>query len=69
VVMLMTIKPNLTESGAITAIALAAGWLFGHITAGHRAIKSVAIAQASEYLTSYERRFLCSQFAIFETTS
>lgn len=48
VVMLMTIKPNLTESGAITAIALAAGWLFGRITAGHRAIKSVAIAQASE---------------------
>jgi uncharacterized membrane protein len=48
VVMLMTIKPNLTESGAITAIALAAGWLIGRITAGHRAIKSVAIPQASE---------------------
>ena len=47
-VMLMTIKPNLSESGAITAIALAAGWLFGRIIAGHRAIKSVAIAQASE---------------------
>jgi hypothetical protein len=48
VVMLMTIKPNLTESGTTTAIALAAGWLFGRITAGHRAIKSVAIAEASE---------------------
>ena len=45
VVLLMTIKPNLTESGAITAIALAAGWLFGRITAGGRSFLTLALHQ------------------------
>ena len=48
VVMLMTIKPNRTESAAIVATALAAGWLYGRVAAGHRAIRSVMTARASE---------------------